>query len=388
MKTSENELGDHGSSTEVFSDTVHAKKAEHESPGPSNAASQHDLSPKDSKCNNPQYLEADIKDTEEKAEDLDLLQASDIRSRYDSRKLDRNLNMQDQTGKESSEVSNLSADLTSDLCAHDACKRSETHELDKHLHTEASKPSTPSQEASKDIIGPQTSAQIDPTQSSSLKDPQFPETYRVLAYDHSTLQITHAEASTSLHRMNESRHPSEILSQLDNPAKFLPCFERMHADGYEITSGGGDILVFRKLSGKPDCTGSALGQLASEAQEIKAQLRNEPLLKEEPIKEPKSVSEQHPRFRTKDAGSADLPGSSASNGGFTRRDKANSSKSESTIGSAARRMLISGAATAATCYAIGVVVEYFRTGGEDGLGIDAFTEFESERRRRDKEQSV
>jgi hypothetical protein len=48
-------------------------------------------------------------------------------------------------------------------------------------------------------------------------------------------------------------------------------------------------------------------------------------------------------------------------------------------------MLIGGVATAGTCYAVGVVVEYFRTGGEDGLGIDAFTEFESERRRRDRE---
>lgn len=46
-------------------------------------------------------------------------------------------------------------------------------------------------------------------------------------------------------------------------------------------------------------------------------------------------------------------------------------------------MFIAGSATAATCYAIGVVIEYFRTGGQDGLGIDAFTAFESERRRRD-----
>jgi hypothetical protein len=43
-------------------------------------------------------------------------------------------------------------------------------------------------------------------------------------------------------------------------------------------------------------------------------------------------------------------------------------------------MIFAGTATAASCYAIGVVTEYFRTGGIDGRGIDGFTEFESERR--------
>lgn len=48
-----------------------------------------------------------------------------------------------------------------------------------------------------------------------------------------------------------------------------------------------------------------------------------------------------------------------------------------------RRVILTSTATAASCYAIGVVVEYFRTGGTDGYGIDGFTSFESERRHRD-----
>lgn len=47
------------------------------------------------------------------------------------------------------------------------------------------------------------------------------------------------------------------------------------------------------------------------------------------------------------------------------------------------RMALAGIATAASCYAIGVVTEYFRTGGQDGRGIDGFTAFESERRQRE-----
>lgn len=46
-------------------------------------------------------------------------------------------------------------------------------------------------------------------------------------------------------------------------------------------------------------------------------------------------------------------------------------------------MLIAGTATAATCYAIGVMTEFFRTGGNYGRGIDGFTVFESDRRHRE-----
>lgn len=44
-------------------------------------------------------------------------------------------------------------------------------------------------------------------------------------------------------------------------------------------------------------------------------------------------------------------------------------------------MIFAGVATAMTCYAIGAVTEFFRTGGKDGRGADAFTVFESDRRR-------
>jgi hypothetical protein len=46
-------------------------------------------------------------------------------------------------------------------------------------------------------------------------------------------------------------------------------------------------------------------------------------------------------------------------------------------------MLLAGTVTAATCYAIGAVIEFFRTGGRDGSGIDGFTVLEADRRHRD-----
>lgn len=62
------------------------------------------------------------------------------------------------------------------------------------------------------------------------------------------------------------------------------------------------------------------------------------------------------------------------------KEKSNTSGSKSSAGKTIRRMAFAGTATAASCYALGVVIEYFRTGGQDGRGIDGFTAFESERR--------
>lgn len=46
-------------------------------------------------------------------------------------------------------------------------------------------------------------------------------------------------------------------------------------------------------------------------------------------------------------------------------------------------MIFAGTATAGTCYAIGVVTEFFRTGGNYGRGADGFTVLESDRRHRE-----
>jgi hypothetical protein len=77
--------------------------------------------------------------------------------------------------------------------------------------------------------------------------------FHILAYDASTSQVTTAQAS-SFFGINESVKSSEILFRLHNPAKFLPYLDKMQHNGYEIATGGGDILVFRKIhnASRPD----------------------------------------------------------------------------------------------------------------------------------------
>ena len=99
---------------------------------------------------------------------------------------------------------------------------------------------------------------------SVLSAASSPTVYKVLAYDSSTLQITIAETTSSSSAastatVSPSRnttpegekhipmHPTEILSRLNNVAKFLPYFADMERNGYEMVSGSGDVLVFKKV---------------------------------------------------------------------------------------------------------------------------------------------
>lgn len=185
--------------------------------------------------------------------------------------------------------------------------------------------------------------------------PSRPAIYRVLAYDPSTTQVTEAQTNSSLPGADEILHPTQVLDRLNNPAKFLRYFTDMQRDGYEIVSGGGDVLVFRKfdVEEKQSSAGQETVSNADEISELQSEQPTSTRLAEEASTESNKTDE--------------------------------SRKHGSTIGNAIRRMLFAGTATAGTCYAIGVVTEYFRTGGHDGRGIDGFTVFESERRQLYKE---
>lgn len=74
--------------------------------------------------------------------------------------------------------------------------------------------------------------------------------FRILAYDAAASKVASSEAD-SFFGANEPVAPQEVLSRLHNPAKFVPYFEQMQQDGYEIATGGGDIIVFRKSSKAP-----------------------------------------------------------------------------------------------------------------------------------------
>ncbi|KAJ0422596.1 hypothetical protein BJY00DRAFT_279821 [Aspergillus carlsbadensis] len=281
---------------------------------------------------------------------LDLLRASDIRANYEPRK---------SSIKSEVEAEEAEADkgLTWSSTSKGAFVSNYTSELSKEYND------------FKPTSSEELSASTNPTQGKGeahevlqnvpvAEDVHLPtysspaEVYRVFAYDPFSLGVTEAETISSFQPPSEHLHPTEVLTRLANPAKFLPYLNRMRAEGYEIVSGGDDILIFRKAL-DIDNTQNARHH---ESQEF---VNSGPL---------ETTPEQPAGFYT----GSQLP----------RADEPQikKEKARSRTHNVLRRMLIGGAATAGTCYAIGVVVEYFRTGGEDGWGIDAFTVFESERR--------
>jgi hypothetical protein len=135
----------------------------------------------------------------------------------------------------------------------DALDASETHtrsafpgskKQDRHLGFDASK-----ERVGGFVIQNQTPATENGVQSSASQQ-TFPE-FLILAFDTSTSQVLTAKTD-SFFGINEDTRPSDILSRLHNPAKFLPYFENMQNDGYEFATGGGNILVFRKIHNTAD----------------------------------------------------------------------------------------------------------------------------------------
>lgn len=273
--------------------------------------------------------------------DIELLSARDIRAAYEPRRLSIEAEIEAEIPKQLDEPSASQTDLENTHAKSPVNKMGDS--VNMPGESTASSSALPDGQALNEDL-----SQHKP--STTTTQFSVTETYRIFAYDPSSAKVTEAETISSLQQPSEHLHPTEVLTRLANPAKFLPCLNQMHAEGYEIVSGGGDILVFRKA---PAGILKTIDRLASPSQEH-------------------STESAQPADKDVQGGSLfdqDAPSK-----------QSRKSPQKATVTKVLRRMLVGGLATGGTCYALGVVCEYFRTGGKDGFGIDGFTEFESERR--------
>jgi len=167
--------------------------------------------------------------------------------------------------------------------------------------------------------------------------------------------------------------------RLSNPAKFFPHFQPLQSQGYEIVSGSGDVLVFRRVRiGKSASTERLSAQQAHHAQRKRTTnpidgMQGSPIAttgdfasptgfvnydlprgSDPPFKSNIDVRREEPVFSGKSSWqeeSKELPGR-----------KKNRSK----------KVLVSAIWVAGCCYAVGVVAEFFKTGGIDGMGPQGF----------------
>ncbi|KFA78705.1 hypothetical protein S40288_01604 [Stachybotrys chartarum IBT 40288] len=71
--------------------------------------------------------------------------------------------------------------------------------------------------------------------------------YKILVFDHSTKSISMAETRSCVPGSFEPLTPADAFVRLSTPAAFLSYLAPLTAHGYEIMSGSGDVLVFRKV---------------------------------------------------------------------------------------------------------------------------------------------
>ncbi|KAI1875083.1 uncharacterized protein JN550_002512 [Neoarthrinium moseri] len=200
-----------------------------------------------------------------------------------------------------------------------------------------------------------------------------PTVYKILAYDSTMQNVSIAETTSVVPDQAAPLTPAEVLLRLSNPSKFFPHFAPLQAQGFEIVSGSGDVLVFRKVRDAP--AASSGGSRPHPVNPIDMMGKPAALPNAAAFASPTGfinydlppVEEQSPPFRSnidvrREEPVFSGPRTTPLEGARTRRKKR----------SVTKRVLIGGAWVAGVSYALGVVAEYFVTGGADGRGPTGF----------------
>ncbi|RDA83673.1 hypothetical protein CP532_0043 [Ophiocordyceps camponoti-leonardi (nom. inval.)] len=71
--------------------------------------------------------------------------------------------------------------------------------------------------------------------------------YKILAYNEDTESVEVTETTWPATEMSGSFSPATVLPRLTSPSKFLTHLAALQEEGYEMVSGGGDVLVFQRI---------------------------------------------------------------------------------------------------------------------------------------------
>ncbi len=239
-----------------------------------------------------------------------------------------------------------------------------------------------------------------------------PTVYKILAYDPTTKSVNTAETTSVVPDEAAPMTPADALLRLSQPTKFLPHLAPLQAEGFEIASGGGDILVFRQVRSPSSTTARHKSRFHQDA--------NEPPInpidmmgRRTPAPLPSAAAFASPTGFVnydlpptvevaEDAATAKMATAPTTtttttttppfrSGIEVRREepvfsgpktriigahkagkvKKNEDRKRERAG-IGRRMLVAGAWVAAISYSLGVMGEYFITGGIDGKGPTGF----------------
>ncbi|KAK2616907.1 hypothetical protein QQS21_000285 [Conoideocrella luteorostrata] len=168
-----------------------------------------------------------------------------------------------------------------------------------------------------------------------------PVLYKMLAYDAGTQSISVAETSSGVHDASAAATPAEVLLRISNPSKFFPYFSALQAEGYELASGGGDVLVFRKVrsgSAFRDSSGSTINPIDMMGRSAASNFASPTGY----------VNYESPQYGAVAAGQG-------------QEKQVGKKHKKRSLG---RKVVIGTAWVAGSAYAVSVVGEYFSTGGK------------------------
>lgn len=235
-----------------------------------------------------------------------------------------------------------------------------------------------------------TTQELGRAHESSIPSGTSATLYKILAYDSTSQTVNIAETSSLVGDFTSSLTPAAALSHLSHPTKFFPHFASLEADGFEIVSGSGDVLVFRKARL------SAAEQEASKAAETDRPAdaaTSEPYQPVNPIDmtgRPRFMTPASANFasptgyvaypETEAANLPPPPQRIKYNIDVRREEPVYSGPKTKSYGGQERqkkdglgkRLLVGGVWVAGISYGLGVVSEYFTTGGVDGTGPAGF----------------
>jgi len=204
-----------------------------------------------------------------------------------------------------------------------------------------------------------------------------PTLYKVLVYD-PTMQCIDIAETTSIVADNAAPlTPAEVLLRVSNPSKFLPHFGPLQSQGFEIVSGAGDVLIFRKV--RDSFPTSAAVPVAAASTTVTETPAPEPIPSRPAVNPidmtggPRDYTIAASRFASPTGFvNYDLPPPRFPSGIDVRREEPVFSgpkeETKNKRSSLPKRLVVGAAWVAGISYSLGVVGEYFRTGGHDGEG--------------------
>lgn len=215
-----------------------------------------------------------------------------------------------------------------------------------------------------------------------------PVLYKILAYDPTMQKVNMAETTSLVPDFTSALSPADALLRLSHPTKFFPHFASLEAEGFEIASGSGDVLVFRKVRpSRPDhdqaeatstetATATSVDPSSSDSPVNPIDMTGRPR-----VASPASANFASPTGYVKyenlpetEASKLPPPPRVAYNINLRREEPVYSGPKQRVYGeqkqrkSVGHRLLLGGVWVAGISYGLGVVSEYFTTGGMDGLG--------------------